>query len=122
MVNYYFRRSLPSTGGWYTVTPIKKYRFLENVIIGNIQNKIASVYFTTPYLVSEAGLVAATKIEAFVSCVYVWALNGNVELIETSIPIICKLRGDGYVDLYTTNTSLNPQSIINIMLFEGDTI
>ncbi len=31
-----------------------------------------------------------------------------------------KLRGDGYVEISTSNTSLSPNTIINIMLFEGD--
>ncbi|WP_443863234.1 hypothetical protein [Fusobacterium ulcerans] len=39
---------------------------------------------------------------------------------QVEIPIKTTLRQDGYVEISTTNTTLNPYSLINIMLYEAD--
>ncbi|MCB8564450.1 MULTISPECIES: hypothetical protein [Fusobacterium] len=55
-----------------------------------------------------------------VSIVDGWTDKSNLEGAELEIPMTLKLRGDGYVEISTSNTSLSPNTIINIMLFEGD--
>lgn len=98
---------------------LKKYVFIENVNIGQIQNQVRVVRFTSPYHINDNSW-QTTKIEALVSIVDGWSDRANLESAELEIPMTVKLRGDGYVDISTSNTSLNPDSIINIMLFEGD--
>lgn len=60
------------------------------------------------------------KVEALVSIADGWSLDSNLTEIQVEIPIKTKLRQDGYVEMSTTNTTLNPYSLINIMLYEAD--
>lgn len=87
--------------------------------IGYIQNQVRNVRFTSPYHVNDNSW-QTTKIEALVSIVDGWTDNANLESAELEIAMTVKLRGDGYVDISTSNTTLNPYTLINIMLFEGD--
>lgn len=98
---------------------LKKYVFIENVNIGHIQNQVRNIRFTSPYHIND-NRWQTTKIEALVSIVDGWTDKTNLEGTELEIPMTVKLRGDGYVDISTSNTSLSPYTIINIMLFEGD--
>ena len=84
-----------------------------------IQNKIALISFTSPFPSSSIKW-KGMKIEALVSIVDGWSLDSNLTDTQLEIPIKTKLRQDGYVEISTTNTTLNPYSLINIMLYEAD--
>ena len=87
--------------------------------MGYIQNKIALIRFTSPFPSSSIKW-KGMKIEALVSIVDGWRLDSNLTDTQLEIPIKTKLRQDGYVEISTTNTTLNPYSLINIMLYEAD--
>jgi len=87
--------------------------------MGYIQNKIALVRFTSPFPSSSIRW-KGMKIEALVSIVDGWSLDSNLTDTQVEIPIKTTLRQDGYVEISTTNTTLNPYSLINIMLYEAD--
>lgn len=99
---------------------LKKHVIVQNFAIGLIQNTIGYIKFTTPYTSEEMELFNKTKIEYLVSCDNVYANNGNVNDMELEIPIVATLRTDGYVEVSTTNTTLNPNSTISILLYEAD--
>ena len=87
--------------------------------MGYIQNKITLIRFTSPFPSSSIKW-KGMKIEALVSIVDGWSLDSNLTDTQLEIPIKTKLRQDGYVEISTTNTTLNPYSLINIMLYEAD--
>ena len=47
-------------------------------------------------------------------------MASNLTETQVVIPGKAKIRQDGYVEISTTNTTLNPYSIISIMLYEAD--
>lgn len=87
--------------------------------IGYIQNQVRTVRFTSPFS-SDSIRWKGIKIEALVSVVDAWCLDTNLTETQVEIPIKTTLRQDGYVEISTTNTTLNPYSLINIMLYEAD--
>ena len=87
--------------------------------IGYIQNQVRAVRFTSPFP-SDSIRWKGMKIEALVSIIDGWCLDTNLTETQVEIPIKTKLRQDGYVEISTTNTTLNPYSIISIMLYEAD--
>lgn len=91
--------------------------------VGDIRGSENKKYvrFTSPYFTSETRYKEFT-VQAIVSCVNVFMSTSNIEQAQLDIPIVTNLEGHGYCSIYTTNTDVDDDSVISILLFQGDVI
>ena len=90
--------------------------------MGDIQGQTRSVLFYPAFTSAQSAFVSQTRIFAIASIVDARSNTNNVANAELNITINATLQMNGSVSFTTNNTSLHPNSIVNLLFFVGDRI